>query len=112
MHAVRGDARARIRALHALLDKPDMPFSGWTIPIEPLLEPLRKLSRVSTGYRQARRARPLTARISPFFTLPSGLVTRLGRKVEPAIGPVPTTRTAGGPHVQNLSRSRCTSPSS
>ncbi len=43
MHqVVRGDADRALETLHALLDKPDMPFSGWTIPIEPLLEPLRK----------------------------------------------------------------------
>ena len=57
-HAVRGDADRALETLHALLDKPDMPFSGWTIPIEPLLEPLRKepeYQRV-TG-RLAERAR-------------------------------------------------------
>jgi DNA-binding winged helix-turn-helix (wHTH) protein/Tfp pilus assembly protein PilF len=41
-HAVCGDADRAFETLHALLDRPDMPFSGWTIPIEPLLEPLRK----------------------------------------------------------------------
>jgi len=40
--AVRGDAGRALDALTALVDRPDMPFSGWTIPIEPLLEPLRK----------------------------------------------------------------------
>ena len=45
--------------LHALLDKPDMPFSGWTIPIEPLLDASPQTAGVSAGYRQARRARPL-----------------------------------------------------
>ena len=59
MHqAVRGDADRAFETLHALLDKPDMPFSGWTIPIEPLLEPLRKdpeYQRVSG--RLAERAR-------------------------------------------------------
>jgi DNA-binding winged helix-turn-helix (wHTH) protein len=57
-HAARGDADRALETLHALLDKPDMPFSGWTIPIEPLLEPLRKepeYQRV-TG-RLAERAR-------------------------------------------------------
>ena len=57
-HAVRGDADRALETLHALLDKPDMPFSGWTIPIEPLLAPLRKhpeYQRV-TG-RLAERAR-------------------------------------------------------
>jgi tetratricopeptide (TPR) repeat protein len=40
-HAVRGDADRSAEALLALLDRPDLPFSGWTIPIEPLLESLR-----------------------------------------------------------------------
>ena len=43
LHAVRGDAAKAIGALNTLLDKPDIPFSGWTIPIEPLFEPLRRL---------------------------------------------------------------------
>ena len=43
MHrAVLGNTRGALDSLRALLDRPDMPFSGWTIPIEPLLEPLRK----------------------------------------------------------------------
>jgi hypothetical protein len=42
--AVRGDGERSLEVLHALLDKPDMPFSGWTIPIEPLLASLRKHS--------------------------------------------------------------------
>ena len=56
--SVRGDAERAVELLHALLDKPDMPFSGWTIPIEPLLEPLRKLPEYQrvTG-RLAERAR-------------------------------------------------------
>ena len=29
------------RALHALLEPAGLPFTGWTIPIEPLFEPLR-----------------------------------------------------------------------
>jgi hypothetical protein len=41
MHrAVSGNTREALDSLHALLDRPDMPFSGWTIPIEPLLMPL------------------------------------------------------------------------
>jgi len=57
-HAVRRDADRAMEALNALLDRPDLPFSGWTIPIEPLLEPLRKdadFQRVSV--RLADRAR-------------------------------------------------------
>jgi DNA-binding winged helix-turn-helix (wHTH) protein/Flp pilus assembly protein TadD len=40
-HAVRGDAARAMPPLHAIVDRPDLPFSGWTIPIEPLLESLR-----------------------------------------------------------------------
>ena len=57
-HAVGGAADRAFETLHALLDKPDVPFSGWTIPIEPLFKPLRKhpeYQRV-TG-RLAERAR-------------------------------------------------------
>jgi hypothetical protein len=28
--------------LRAMIDKPDVPFTGWTLPIEPLLAPLRQ----------------------------------------------------------------------
>jgi tetratricopeptide (TPR) repeat protein len=40
-HAVRGRDAAAITCLQTLLDRPEMSFSGWTIPIEPLLHPLR-----------------------------------------------------------------------
>ena len=40
-HAVRGRQEDAITALHRLLDKAELSFSGWTIPIEPLLAPLR-----------------------------------------------------------------------
>ena len=40
-HAVRGDSDRAMQGLHAIVDKPDLPFSGWTIPIEPLLDPVR-----------------------------------------------------------------------
>lgn len=33
------DARENLRAL---VDRADLPFTGWTIPVEPLLEPLRR----------------------------------------------------------------------
>jgi DNA-binding winged helix-turn-helix (wHTH) protein/tetratricopeptide (TPR) repeat protein len=57
-HCARGNADRALETLHALLDRPDMPFSGWTIPIEPLLEPLRKQPEYQrvTG-RLAERAR-------------------------------------------------------
>jgi DNA-binding winged helix-turn-helix (wHTH) protein/tetratricopeptide (TPR) repeat protein len=57
-HAVRGRIEPAVDSLNALLDRPDLPFSGWTIPIEPLLEPVRKhgdFTRVAT--RLADRAR-------------------------------------------------------
>ncbi|MDQ3418333.1 MAG: hypothetical protein M3541_06050, partial [Acidobacteriota bacterium] len=34
------DAQA-LDCLRSLLDRADLPFAGWTIPVEPLLEPLR-----------------------------------------------------------------------
>jgi DNA-binding winged helix-turn-helix (wHTH) protein/Flp pilus assembly protein TadD len=57
-HAVQGRIEPALQSLNALLDRPDLPFSGWTIPIEPLLEPVRKqadFARVAT--RLADRAR-------------------------------------------------------
>jgi DNA-binding winged helix-turn-helix (wHTH) protein/tetratricopeptide (TPR) repeat protein len=41
-HIVQGRVEPTFQLLNALLDRPDLPFSGWTIPIEPLLEPIRK----------------------------------------------------------------------
>jgi DNA-binding winged helix-turn-helix (wHTH) protein/tetratricopeptide (TPR) repeat protein len=40
-HATAGAADDAIVCLRSLLEKSDLPFSGWTIPIEPLLDPLR-----------------------------------------------------------------------
>ena len=46
MHAaVCDDGDRVVDSLNALLDRPDMPFSGWTIPIEPLLAPFSKDAR-------------------------------------------------------------------
>jgi DNA-binding winged helix-turn-helix (wHTH) protein/tetratricopeptide (TPR) repeat protein len=57
-HVVGGDVPKAFDALNALLDKPDMPFSGWTIPIEPLFEPLRRLPDYQkVAARLAERAR-------------------------------------------------------
>ncbi len=42
LHATLGRHDDAIHCLHALLEKPDLPFSGWTIPIEPLFGPLRE----------------------------------------------------------------------
>ena len=40
-HVVRGRPDAAMTCLQTLLDRPEMPFSGWTIPVEPLLHSLR-----------------------------------------------------------------------
>jgi hypothetical protein len=42
---VQGRTDEAVQSLNLLLDRPDVPFSGWTIPIEPLLEPLRRDSQ-------------------------------------------------------------------
>jgi len=43
LHTVHGRLGEAVGALHALVEQPDMPFTGWTIPVEPLLAPLRQL---------------------------------------------------------------------
>ena len=40
MHRVQGRADDAIGLLKRLVERPDIPFAGWTIPIEPLLAPL------------------------------------------------------------------------
>jgi adenylate cyclase len=42
MHAVSGRHDEAIGSLKRLVDRPDVPFTGWTIPIEPLFAPLRQ----------------------------------------------------------------------
>jgi len=42
MHVVQGRVDDAIQSLKRLVDKPELPFSGWTIPIEPLFAPLRE----------------------------------------------------------------------
>jgi tetratricopeptide (TPR) repeat protein len=42
MHAVCGRPDEAITALKRLVDRPELPFTGWTIPIEPLFAPLRQ----------------------------------------------------------------------
>ncbi len=37
LHAVRGKPAEAVAALQHLLEKADLPFAGWTIPVEPLL---------------------------------------------------------------------------
>ena len=57
-HAVQGRRDDAIDCLYAVLDRAELPFSGWTIPIEPLLEPFRETAdfeRVTS--RLAERAR-------------------------------------------------------
>ena len=41
--AARSDDDAALHALHELMERADLPFTGWTIPIEPLLERVRQL---------------------------------------------------------------------
>ena len=47
-HTVLGQFDEAIQCLHVLLDRAELPFTGWTIPVEPLLEPLRE----KDGYRK------------------------------------------------------------
>ncbi len=42
MHAVRGHSDEAVGLLKKLVDRPELPFTGWTIPIEPLFAPLRQ----------------------------------------------------------------------
>ncbi len=41
LHSVTGRPDEALASLRTLLDKAELPFAGWTIPIEPLFEPLR-----------------------------------------------------------------------
>lgn len=41
-HAVCGRSNEAVAALKRLLEHPELPFTGWTIPIEPLFAPLKK----------------------------------------------------------------------
>ena len=41
LHAVTGRDAEAIDRLRSLVERPELPFTGWTIPIEPLLAPLR-----------------------------------------------------------------------
>jgi eukaryotic-like serine/threonine-protein kinase len=42
MHAVCGRSEEAIASLKRLVDRPELPFTGWTIPIEPLFTSLRQ----------------------------------------------------------------------
>lgn len=48
LHSVNGRTEDALRALHALLEPSGLPFTGWTIPIEPLFAPLRPLPEFRT----------------------------------------------------------------
>lgn len=41
LHSVQGRPETAIECLAGLLDRSELPFAGWTIPVEPLFEPLR-----------------------------------------------------------------------
>jgi hypothetical protein len=58
LRTLRGDVTGALAALTTLLERPDLPFSGWTIPIEPLLAPARQHADYERVRRQlAERAR-------------------------------------------------------
>ena len=42
MHAVRGRGDEAVSVLKRLVDRPELPFTGWTLPIEPLVASLRQ----------------------------------------------------------------------
>jgi tetratricopeptide (TPR) repeat protein len=42
LHSVKGQGDRANAVLRSLLERADLPFTGWTIPIEPLFDPLRK----------------------------------------------------------------------
>src|SRR5262249_2471549 len=42
MDVVQGHTEGAIGALKRLVERPEVPFGGWTIPIEPLFAPLRE----------------------------------------------------------------------
>jgi tetratricopeptide (TPR) repeat protein len=42
MHAVCGRSEEAVASLKRLVDRPELPFTGWTIPIEPLFASLRQ----------------------------------------------------------------------
>jgi DNA-binding winged helix-turn-helix (wHTH) protein/Tfp pilus assembly protein PilF len=57
-HVVRGRHDDALATLHRLLDKAELSFAGWTIPVEPLLAPLRTTPGFQTVLnRLAERAR-------------------------------------------------------
>jgi hypothetical protein len=47
-HSVKGRPDQAIGSLRALLNRAELPFTGWTIPIEPLFDPVRHLAEFRT----------------------------------------------------------------
>lgn len=43
LHAAHGRSADALEALRRLVERPALPFAGWTVPLEPLLAPLRGL---------------------------------------------------------------------
>ncbi|HVH55658.1 MAG TPA: winged helix-turn-helix domain-containing protein, partial [Vicinamibacterales bacterium] len=43
LHTTTGHHADALQCLHTLFERAEAPFAGWTIPVEPLLEPLRAL---------------------------------------------------------------------
>jgi adenylate cyclase len=57
-HASRGRHSDALQCLTTLLERAELPFTGWTIPVEPLLEPLRASAEYDAiAARLADRAR-------------------------------------------------------
>jgi TolB-like protein/Flp pilus assembly protein TadD len=57
-HTVRGEFDDAVQCLNMLLERAEHPFTGWTVPVEPLLEPLRELpDYLRVADRLAERAR-------------------------------------------------------
>ena len=58
LHAVRRQENEAIECLRSLLDRAEAPFTGWTIPVEPLFQPLETMTGFQTVVtRLAERAR-------------------------------------------------------
>ena len=48
LHAVQNRPEDAVAALATMLERADLPFTGWTIPVEPLLAPLRASASFQT----------------------------------------------------------------
>ena len=58
LNTATGQDADALECLRNLLDRADLPFTGWTIPVEPLLEPLRK----QRGFQEVLQALAARAR--------------------------------------------------